>query len=141
VTQLAWAPSHVPSTIALGSVLVSSEQKNLDQGLYLSLLGDRLQRLLENQEDPQEALNQTLELLEQAGLWNGQRPELSDAGSELVLSNPPLQERLNLAGATLLHKGKPLVHEMPAARAQLQTDLRDPLSALENWLGLLTQQQ
>ncbi|HYP80080.1 MAG TPA: hypothetical protein VEQ17_07315, partial [Steroidobacteraceae bacterium] len=68
-----------------------------------------------------------------------QRPDLEDAGSELIENNHPLQEMLSMHGATMLHLENPLVHEMPEAREQIRNDKQDPVSALENWLALLTQ--
>lgn len=121
----------------LSAVLVRPDLQ-LDRALYLSLLGQRIQCLVNACPDPQDTTDTLVEDLFDAGLY----PDLGhvaaeDAGAYLVSSNPGTRERLDSWGVLPTPQSGP-THEMPAAREVLMGERYDPEDHLRSWVGLLS---
>jgi hypothetical protein len=67
-----------------------------DEAMYLAFLADRVQKMIEREEDPQAALSYSTWWLESEGLM-GQMPHLlAEPGWTLVMENPALGIRLGM---------------------------------------------
>lgn len=135
---VAWAPTREEPGAQISAVLCHPEQA-LDRELYLSLLGDRIQRMIDASPDPQGATNELANLLfEQGLLADAGHVPAEEAGNRLVWSNPAIEERLG--NRNLLSKikaAKP--HEMPEARKAILADQADPLTRLLSWGSAIAQ--
>jgi hypothetical protein len=71
----------------------------LDRDLYLSLLGDRIQEMVDTAPDPEEAVSALQEAMFSSGLVGdvGHCP-MDEAGNRLVWSNPAVEEQLSNLG-------------------------------------------
>jgi len=121
------------------SAILCSPGLTLRRDDYLSLLGERIQCLVNACEDPQEATDTLAEDLWDAGLY----PDLGHvaaehAGPYLVSSNPGTRQRLNSWGLLLTPENGP-TREMPAAREVLMGDRYYPEDHLRSWAGWLSQ--
>ena len=134
---VAWAPTGDELAVRLSAVLVQPDLL-LDRRLYLSLLGERVQCLVNACEDPQEATDTLVEDLWDAGLYPdvGHVPA-AEAGAYLVSSNPGTRERLDSWGVLPTWEAGP-THEMAAAREVLMGERCDPEDHLRSWAGLLS---
>lgn len=133
---IAWAPTSDPQLLQIGSVLVHPNQK-LDRGLYLALLSSRVQRLVNNCQNKQEAVDALVEQMSDDSLLEdpGSVP-WETAGDSLVLSNPPLEHQLRELGLLENLKAAQL-QEMPEARQVLDEDRKNPASRLLDWASAL----
>jgi len=130
-------PAWQDTAITLSAVLCSPGL-TLRRDDYLSLLGDRIQRLVNSCEDPQEITDALVEDLFEAGLY----PDIGhvaaeDAGAYLVSSNPGTRQRLDSWGVLPARESGP-AHEMAAAREVLMGERYDPGDHLRSWVGLLS---
>ena len=110
----------------------------LRRDLYLSLLGERIQGVVNACEDPQEITDAPVEDLFEAGLL----PDVGhvaakDAGAYLVSSNSGTRERL-VSWGVLPTPETGMTCEMPAAREALMGERYDPVDSLQCWVALLT---
>jgi hypothetical protein len=120
---LAWASPRNPEVSA---ILVGHGQK-FDRETYLVLLADRIEELVNKEEDPKAAEAELRRQLDQAGLL----PDNQLSLRELVTSNPELHARLSVLGAF------PKVGEVVKEENQEARQLVKEVS-LEQWLDRLT---
>jgi hypothetical protein len=105
---IGWMPSPLPpdETPALnpwpearqivGAVRVPPGQELPDEPMYLEYLADRVQEMIEREEDPKAALAELVHNLESEGLL-GVMPQIqrwSEVGHDLIVENPALHMRL-----------------------------------------------
>ncbi|MET0649833.1 MAG: hypothetical protein ABW208_24750 [Pyrinomonadaceae bacterium] len=82
----------------LGAIRVARGQEFSNVATYLYHLADRVQEMIEREENPRRALAELTRWLESEGLM-GQTPQsLDDAGWALVVENPALRMRLGMLG-------------------------------------------
>jgi hypothetical protein len=137
--MVAWSPVMPLSKTVLGAVLCSPQQE-MDRQAYLSLLGDRIQRMVDASDDPSEAAEEFENALIEQGLWIEDGPIPTDeVGNRLVWSNPAVHEKLESIGLLSNLKGKK-PQEMSSARQQIDEDKASPRSRLLDWAGLLMSQ-
>jgi hypothetical protein len=133
---VAWSPALRLSKTVLGAVLCSPQQE-MDRQAYLSLLGDRIQRMVDAADDPSEAAEEFESALIEQGLWiAGGRIPTEEVGNRLVWSNPAVHESLEARGLLRNLKGAK-VRELKSARTQVEADADSPHSRLLDWAGLL----
>lgn len=119
------------------SAILCHPQQVLELDLYLSLLGDRIQNMVDRSQDPQEAANDLLRDLWQADLYG--EPGTIDpreAGNRLITSNPGVEYRLSQWH--LLPNPQDLPTELKVAREQISADRYDPASRLRSWAAALS---
>jgi hypothetical protein len=104
---------------------------------YLSLLGQRIQFLVDACPDPQDITDTLVEDLFEAGPYpDTGRVPAENAGAYLVSSNPGTRERLDSWGVLPTPEAGPTC-EMTAAREVLMGERYDPEDHLRSWVGLL----
>ena len=132
--MIAWAPTTKSRWIRLTAVLCAPEQV-MDRDIYLLLLGERVQRMVDAAEDPDEARDQLHRHLFEYGLMPdlGHCP-IEEAGNQLVWSNPAVGEKLGDLGVL---RGLPQVKvvEMTQAREVINQDLEEPMDQLAIWVS------
>jgi hypothetical protein len=134
--QIAWSPSSNPRLNRVGAVLLSPKQP-LDRQMYLSLLADRVQAMVDRSPDPKQAAAMLHQQMVDAGLAMSGSLTPEQVGEKLVMSNPDLWERLDsLHLLEHLKTARPI--ESPDARTELQLDLQTPLLRLQGWASALT---
>ena len=104
--------------------------------MYLNLLGDRIQRMIDLSDDPDATAREFAQTLDDRGLWYPGPLETDKVGNWLVWSNPAVNERLDRLGLLSGLSGRVPV-EMTAAREQIDVDAEDPHSRLLSWASLL----
>ena len=133
--QVAWAPTQKEPGVFLAAVLCAPTQA-LDRDLFLGLLADRIQGLVDASRNPPEAAERLRRNLWEAGLYQDEASvPPGSAGNQLVWSNPAIRERLEANGALPDREAKPV--EMLAARMQIVADQADPTDRLEVWAALM----
>lgn len=134
---VAWAPTTDELGVHLSAVLVQPDLR-LNRDLYLSVLGERIQCLVNACPDPQEITDRMVEDLWDAGLYpdTGHVPA-AEAGAYLVSTNPGTRQRLDSWGALPTLEAGPTM-EMPAAREVLMGERYDPEDAIRGWTGILS---
>jgi hypothetical protein len=80
----------------LGAIRVPIGQEFPNVAMYLAFLADRVQEMIEREEDPQAALDYTTGWLESEGLMSQMPHSLEEAGWSLVMENPALRMRLGM---------------------------------------------
>lgn len=85
------------SALVVGAVLVKQGLRT-DREIYFSLLSDRLNLMLDKEEDPVQALRSLYEALEANGLAPESMPTLAEAGNSLVFQNDAMREHLDRLG-------------------------------------------
>src|SRR5262245_23128696 len=126
--KVAWAPERNPK---VGAVLAVRGQE-LDTEIYLSLLADRLQKLINQEPDPQEAVNQAWEMLLGLDLVEGNPPPVKKAGLALIQSGG-VEERLSNLGV-FPRKMRLLNHSPKAEKLIEETSLLQWVDALSQGL-------
>lgn len=133
---IAWAPTTDELGVRLSAVLARPDVR-LDRAQYLSLLGERIQCLVNACPDPQGITDALVEDLFEAGLYpDSGHVTAEDAGAYLVSSNPGTRERLDSWGALPTREAGPTC-EMPAVREVLMGERYDPDDSLRCWAALL----
>lgn len=125
------------TAVTLSAILVAPGIR-LHRDDYLSLLGERVQCVVNACEDPQEITDALVEDLFEAGLY----PDVghvaaSDAGAYLVASNPGTRERLDSWGVLPTWEAGPTC-EIAAAREVLIGERYCPEDTLRSWAGWLS---
>lgn len=125
------------TAVSLSAILVAPGIMLRREG-YLSLLGERIQRVVNACENPQEITDALVEDLFEAGLY----PDVGhvaaeDAGAYLVSSNPGARERLDSWGVLPTWEAGPTL-EMAAAREVLMGERYYPEDHLRSWAGWLS---
>jgi hypothetical protein len=132
---VARAPTSDEPALFVGAVLCHPEQ-SLDIELYVSLVGDRIQSLVDQCDDPADAARQFNRTLWDACLWDGGYVPPHEVGNSLVWSNGGVREYLARAG--LLQNLRDIApFEMAPARARIEADRMDPFARLMNWASAL----
>lgn len=141
---VAWAPEPAgldaawrDSAVSLSAILVVPGIMLRRDG-YLSLLGERIQRMVNASEDPQEATDALVQDLWEAGLC----PDLGhvaaeEAGAYLVSTNPGTSQRLKSWGLLPTSEAGP-TYEIAEAREVLKGERHDPGDHLRTWAALLS---
>jgi hypothetical protein len=80
----------------VGAIRVAVGQEFPNVATYLELLADRVQEMIEREEDPQAALTHVTRWLESEGLMGQMPHSLAEAGWALVRENPALSMRLGM---------------------------------------------
>ena len=134
---VAWSPVKEGNGPLIFSVLVNDQQKLTDH-IYLNLLGERIQRLIDRSPNPKAAGQRLQELLDQAGLINSpQTLYPGNQANQLVTSNPSVEARLDALDLPMDLTSLTLV-EMLSARKELQADKSDPLNRLDDWASAVS---
>src|SRR6202158_46805 len=135
---IAWSPVSESNGPLIFSVQLHPQQK-LDTLLYLGLLSDRVQGMLDRSQDQSEASNQLQDILESGGVWPGRMKlrEGSEA-NDLVASNPSLLRRLRQLGLPQNLQDSNLVEQL-SAKQQILVDKAEPRSRLESWASAVSQ--
>jgi hypothetical protein len=135
---VAWCPSSDPELVELGAVLCHPEQE-LDWDIYLCLVGERIQRIVDSAEDPAEATHELQNTLFEYGLGPDLRCPPENAGNWLIWSNLSVAENFSNKGLLdNIKKKKP--EEVPIAREVIQGDLDDDdaIGRLQMWAWRLS---
>src|SRR5271156_2018862 len=131
---VAWSPLKDPRKAYLVAIRCHPNQE-LDRHIYMSLLGDRIQHMIDEAPDPDEAVSALQEEMFRTGLVIevGHCPA-DEAGSRLVWSNSAIEEKLsNLGVFERLKKAKqPLIENLMAHQA-LVSDNENPVDNLTLW--------
>ncbi len=120
------------------SAILCSPGLTLRRDHYLSLLGERIQHLVNACEEPQEITDTLVEDLFAAGLY----PDVGhvaaeDAGAYLVSSNPGTRQFLDTWGVLPTWEAGPTC-EVAAAREVLMGERYYPEDHLRSWAGWLS---
>ncbi|MGH8259923.1 MAG: hypothetical protein ACREUG_09550 [Steroidobacteraceae bacterium] len=134
------APGRKHSAVSLSAILVAPDLMLRRDG-YLSLLGARIQRIVNLCEDAQESTDTLVEDLFEAGLY----PDVGHvpaglAGAYLVSSNPGTRQRLDSWGVLPMPPAWSFgpTREMREAREETSADHDCPEDRLRSWAGLLS---
>lgn len=144
---IAWAPEPTElepgwkdAAVSLSAILCPPGVV-LRRDDYLSLLGERIQRVVNLCEDPQEATDTLVEDLFAVGLY----PDVAHvpaalAGAYLVASNRGTEQRLASWGALPMPPTWRFgpTQELRQAREEISADHYDPEDRLRCWAGLLS---
>src|ERR1044071_948243 len=80
----------------VGAIRVPVGQEVPDVAMYLAFLADRVQEMIEREEDPEAALSYSTRWLDSEGLMGQMPHSLAEAGWALVMENPALGMRLGM---------------------------------------------
>ena len=131
---IAWSPLKEPGKAYLVAIRCHPNQQ-LDRDIYMSLLGDRIQHMVDQAPDPDEAVSALQEEMFSSGLLLdvGHCPA-NQAGNRLVWSNGAVEEKLSSLGVfQRLKKVKaPLVENLMAHQA-LMSEKDNPVDNLMLW--------
>jgi hypothetical protein len=129
-------PAWQDTAIMLSAVLCPP-CLTLRRDAYLSLLGERIQCVVNACEDPQEITDLLVEDLFEAGLYPdvGHVPA-QEAGLCLVSTNPGTRQRLDSWGVLPTREAGPTC-EIPEAREVLMGERYYPEDHLRSWAGTL----
>jgi len=131
---IAWSPLKDPRKAYLVAIRCHPNQK-LDRHIYMSLLGDRIQRMVDEAPDSDEAVSALQEEMFTSSLVLdvGHCPA-SEAGNRLVWSNPAVEEKLSSLGVfqKLSKLKQPLVEDLMAHQA-LMSEKDNPVDNLTLW--------
>jgi hypothetical protein len=105
---IAWKP-HGPGNFlcegaerrAMLGAIKGTEGQKLDPDAYFALLGDRVQEMLDAEEDPENALDQLYKAFDDENLAQVPKPSLDRVGSKLIFANGALRgyfDSLDLPG-------------------------------------------
>lgn len=131
-------PGLTHTAIALSAILCAPDVE-LARDNYLSLLADRIQRMINLCEDPEEATEALRQDLFDAGLYLDEcRVPPDEAGNRLIWSNH-LGVGYRLSQWGLLPKGDGKTHETPAAREAISADHYCTEDRLRSWAAFLSQ--
>lgn len=132
VTMCAWAPKGSNQALRVGAIWVPKGER-LYHDLHLLYLADRVQKLVNQEPDPQVALTTAEWWLDDAGLlWNPLR--LENAGEEIILNIESVRSRLSFLGVPGNRLPAKITSSDPAAEWVLENmDLASWLTAL-TWL-------
>jgi hypothetical protein len=86
------------STRALLGAIKGVKGQILDFDTYFALLGDRVQEMLDAEEDPESALDEMYDALDQEDIAEVERPKLDRVGSKLIYGNYAFRDHFNLLG-------------------------------------------
>jgi len=109
--------------------------QEFDRDIYMSLLGDRIQHMVDEAPDPDEAVNALQAQMFSHGLVMdvGHCPA-NEAGNRLVWSNLAVEEKLsNLGVFQRLKKVKPPLIENLMAHQALASESESPVDNLTLW--------
>jgi hypothetical protein len=138
--MIAWTPLLKPQHIPLVAISCSPQQR-LNREIYLHLLSDRIQGMVDKSPDPQAAVKQFQEALFAEGMVSDMATcPIEEVGQNLVLSNPDVWEKLSNLGVfqKLLTAKPPLVANLMAHQA-LTSDQDDPTGRLLAWASRMGQ--
>jgi hypothetical protein len=109
--------------------------QSLDRNIYMSLLGDRIQEMVDTAPDPEEAVSALQEEMFSSGLVGdvGHCPT-DEAGNRLVWSNPSVEERLSILGVfkSLSAVKHPLIENL-LAHEVFRSQRENPVDNLTMW--------
>jgi hypothetical protein len=96
--DIAWSPLNEPGEIYAVAIRCLPSQ-SLNRDIYMSLLGDRIQEMVDTAPDAEEAVSALQEEMFSSGLVSdvGYCPT-DEAGNRLVCSNPAVEEQLSILG-------------------------------------------
>jgi hypothetical protein len=104
-TIVAWKPRGLgnflcegPWRRALLAAVKGVQGQKMDRSIYFSLLADRVQSMMESEEDPESALDQMYEAFYEEDLADGDKPSIDQVGSKLIYGNLPLWEHFSFLG-------------------------------------------
>jgi hypothetical protein len=115
----------------VGAVRVAIGQEFPDVATYLYHLADRVQKMIEREENPRRALSELTRWLKSEGLMGQMPHSLDEAGWTLVVENPALHVRLGMLGIPGELPEKITSGDPEALRVVEET-------TLEAWVTLLT---
>ena len=109
--------------------------QQLDRDIYMNILGDRIQQMVDTAPDPKEALSALQEAMYSAGLVPdvGHCPT-TEAGNRLVWSNPAVEEQLSNLGVfrRLAEVKHPLIENL-LAHEVFMSQKENPVDNLTMW--------
>jgi len=133
-----WMPTNEPSFVLpyqhqfqVATVIKAVKGQKMDSDIYFSLLSDRVQRLIDENDDSDDAMNYAFNVLQSSNLIYEEPNNLETAGEEFVFQNFKLREHLYSAG--VFETMPKELNENSAEAEELfnETDL-------ENWFSAVT---
>ena len=132
--MIAWSPLSDPKEIYAVAIRCTPSQQ-FDRDLYMSLLGDRIQEMVDTAPNPEEAVSALQEAMFSEGLVLdvGHCPT-SEAGNRLVWSNPAVEEQLSILGVfrSLGDVKHPLIENL-LAHEVFMSQKENPVDNLTMW--------
>ena len=135
-----WMPTNEPGFVLphqhpfqVSTVIKAIKGEKMDSDNYFWLLSDRIQYLIEKNDDPEDAMFYTYHILEGSNLISiYDKPDcVEDAGKSFVINNYQLRQHLRSAGV-FEEMPKELNENNPEAEVLFnETDL-------ENWFNAVT---
>ena len=136
-TPVFWTPKQNPTflaennpqTFARLATIKATKGQQIDKEIYLHLLTDRVQELINKADNPNEAATEIYNQMESAGLAQNPPTNAEEAATNLILDNWNLRENLHLIG---LEVPKTTIEatQLKAATAFKETDWSGWLDAL-----------
>jgi hypothetical protein len=136
--HIAWTPLLNPKKIFLVAIRCHPQQE-FDREVYLSLLGDRIQAMVDASPDPKEAVSQLQEEMHSTGLVKDvAHCKTERAGIDLVEGNPEIWEICSNLGVfqKLRYVRQPLIENLMAHQA-LISDQENLVDGLTLWASLM----
>lgn len=133
-----WMPTNEPSFILpsqyhyqAATVIKAVKGQKMDSDEYFGLLSDRVQRLIDENDDPEDAMIYTFNVLESSNLIYAKPNSVETAGEEFVFQNFNL--RLHLQRAGVFESLPKELNENSTEAEELFNDIN-----LENWFSAVT---
>ena len=100
-----WMPTNEPSFVLpyqhqfqVATVIKAVKGQKMDKDIYFSLLSDRVQRLIDENDDPEDAMIYAFNVLESSSLIYEKPNDVETAGEEFIFQNFKLREHLYNTG-------------------------------------------
>ncbi|MDQ3634154.1 MAG: hypothetical protein M3405_06540 [Acidobacteriota bacterium] len=133
-----WMPTNKPSFILpyqyqfqVATVIKAVKGQKMGSDIYFSLLSDRVQHLIDENDEPEDAMIYTFNVLESSNLIYEKPSGLYTVGEEFVFQNFKLREHLHSAGVFETMPTELNENNLEAEEFFNQTDL-------ENWFSAVT---
>lgn len=133
-----WMPTNEPSFVLpyqhqfqVSTVIKAVKGQKMDSDIYFSLLSDRIQRLIDENDDPENAMIYTFNVLESSSLIYEKPNDVETAGEEFVFQNSSLRTHLQRAG---------VFETMPKELNENNSEAEELFNEtdLENWFSAVT---
>jgi hypothetical protein len=131
---IAWSPLMDPRKAYAVAIRCSPTQQ-FDRDIYMSILGDRIQQMVDTAPDPAEAVSALEEAMCSAGLVSYvDHCPTDEAGNRLVWSNPSIGEQLSNLGVfrNLGELEYPLIESL-CAHEVFMSQRENPADNLTMW--------
>ena len=136
-----WMPTNKPSFVLpyqyqfqVATVIKAAKGQKMDSDIYFSLLSDRVQRLIDENDEPEDAMLYTFNVLESSNLIYEKPSGLDTAGEDFIFQNFKLREHLHNAGVFETMPKELDENNSEAEELFNKTDLEDWFSAVTTTL-------